>query len=303
MTTTTTSGTILVHLAKEPRAVALVLGHLGATSSALERYAYWYIQRGCSTLAAASPPGRFAANLSLRSTAVNMLRETAEALKQAETTANRRVPVIIHSMSNGGCFLLEQIEVILEQSNNTQGHAGSITAEADPSSVSPEEHLDSETLSRIADRLAIGGQLFDSCPCVIRTFWWQGSPAWNESFPHPEWSSTVRWRYTASATTALSLWCACTFAWQRPRQFWTRMSSSRACRHQTYLYSTRDTASDAKAVDHLIETRKRGIPDLNVRVYQWNDSGHCRLHKDHPDEYQQAIDEALEGAVVRGQTK
>ena len=69
--------------------------------------------------------------------------------------------------------------------------------------------------------------------------------------------------------------------------------------HQIYLYTAADVASDAAALDRLIASRQCNIPQLDVRIVLWEDSGHCRLHKDHPEEYQEAIDQALDAAVTR----
>jgi Eukaryotic protein of unknown function (DUF829) len=86
------------------------------------------------------------------------------------------------------------------------------------------------------------------------------------------------------------------------------MITSRICLHQVYMYSTCDLASDAAAVDRLIQQRQRceslfqhGDFDCgsSITVYRLVDSGHCRLIKDHPQEYHQAVQDALKAAIER----
>ena len=214
------------------------------------------------------------------------------ALRRGGDEEERKIPVVVHAMSNGGCFLLEEMERLLLEKDESKRA----------------DELSAMDAALIADRMALGYQLFDSCPCYIRTFWWEHtfsssnkeSPLrWNESFPHPHWTRTRRWLYTAGATTALSVWCTLTGAFSRARDFWTHMANSRLCLHQVYLYTTTDTASDAAAVDRLIQHRQQHIPELQTTVHRWEDSGHCRLHRDHAEQYQAIIEGALTAAVER----
>ena len=107
---------ILTTFLEEPRAVSIVLGHLGASKATLERYGQLYLARNCSVIIAASPPLRFMSNQSLRPTAREILSLAATALRSASPS----VPLVIHSFSNGGAFLLEQIELILNEGDESQ---------------------------------------------------------------------------------------------------------------------------------------------------------------------------------------
>jgi hypothetical protein len=250
----------------EPRAVSIVLGHLGVSAHTLARYGKLYTDRNCRVVTACSPPSIFVRNASLRPKAREILNQATVALKDTPET----VPLVIHSFSNGGAFLLEEMEDILEN-----------------------EPTDETKL--ISSRLKNGYQLFDSCPCYIRPLW--DTHHISESFPHPKWSSVSRWLYAAGASATLTLWCSATLSWHRPQRFWSRMQESRVCHHQIFIYTTTDMLSDAAAVDRLIATRQE--MGIDCKVYRYSDSDHCRLDKDHPEEYGQAIDEALEAAILR----
>jgi len=262
------SNRILTTFLEEPRAVSIVLGHLGASNATLERYSQLYLNRNCSVIAAASPPLRFMLNQSLRPTAQEIVNHAVTALRDVSP----KVPLVIHSFSNGGALLLEQIELILSEDDGSQ-----------------------EDLQLVSSRLQKGYQFFDSCPCYIRTIW--DTSRLTASFPNPKMSSVGRTIYALSASSSLTLWCTFTLSWHRPQQFWQRMVNSQACNFQIYMYTTTDMASDANAVDQLVETRRS--MGIDCTAYRYNDSNHCRLDKDHPEEYGKAIDDALAAAVQR----
>ena len=58
--------------------------------------------------------------------------------------------------------------------------------------------------------------------------------------------------------------------------------------------------SDAAAVERLVEHRKSVA---NVVTRRFDDSNHCRMHVDHPQEYGAIIDEALEQVAAVVQTQ
>jgi hypothetical protein len=311
-----TPASLLSSSTSPPRAVAIVLGHLGATSTQMKQYAAWYTSRQCLVIAAVSPPARFLFNWKLKPTACDILHQTWHEINDAEKHAGKVLPIVVHSMSNGGCFLLEQIEKILLQTyeddsinTNDKSMVVSSSSSTKSSATTTNTSLTFQQLSLLSNRMQLGYQLFDSCPCFIRTFWWQGTGTasigtlpWSDSFPHPLWSRTWRWWYTGGATLALSLWCATTWAFSCAFDFWYHMEQSKLCWHQIYLYTTTDVASDATALDRLIEYRRsQFFPQIKLSVHRWEDSAHCRLHTDHPAEYQLVIEQALDAAIERAE--
>jgi Eukaryotic protein of unknown function (DUF829) len=256
----------------EPRAVAIVLGSLGCSSETLANYGRMYSNRHCSVITAYSPPIRFLCNASLTKTAFQILNKATVILQ--DTPSN--VPLVVHAFSNGGAFLLEEIEKqLLEHQQQPE--------------LSTEDKY-----NLFASRMKIGYQFFDSCPCYIRNVW-DTTHVWH-SFPHPHWSKYGRYIYTIGASLSLTVWCTLTFAWHRPQQFWDRMIQSKSCPYQIFMYSTTDLLSDAAAVDRFVSSRS--TQGVHCSVYRFDDSNHCQLDKDHPLEYGKAIDDALQ-AVLR----
>uniref|UniRef100_A0A0G4IEF2 AB hydrolase-1 domain-containing protein n=1 Tax=Chromera velia CCMP2878 TaxID=1169474 RepID=A0A0G4IEF2_9ALVE len=265
----------LLFPATNPRAISVVLGHLGVTHAQLTEYAGWYTRLNCATIATGSPPLAFVSHYrsSLRRAAAEVLEEADRLLEEHEgkTGSSEKLPILLHAMSNGGCFVLHEMEVMIE---------------GDP-----------QKYKRLSDRMKVGAQVFDSCPCFLRTAW-HNPPG--EAFPFSGWSRWGRWWYKQGATVGLSLWSVLDPS--LPRRFWTHMESSRHCVHQTFIYTTADAASDATAVDRLIDKRRK-IAESDVKSLRWEDSGHCRLHRDHEEQYMQAIKEAVDAAVERASAK
>lgn len=268
----------------QPQAIAIVLGHLGVSDHTLHRYAKWYVNRSSSVVAASSPPHIFARNGSLRDTTEQILAQTVRALHQAESNsqAPRNLPpIVVHLFSNGGAFLLQDFEkLLLEKSNSDSERA---------------------TRKRVRQQLALGYQIFDSCPCYLRV--WGDNMYWKDSFPHPQLSRWVRMIYARMSMAFLSTWFRITTSFPirtLPAAFWSAMKTSRACPYAIYVYSTRDLLSDASAVDRLIQYRRQQSGGkIRCDVHRYDDSNHCRIDKDHPKEYGQMIDKALEAAVQR----
>ena len=266
-----------------PRAIAIVLGPLGASESMLERYASWYRQRSCVAVTGASPPWRFARNASLQPTATEVWQETLQVLRDTPSD----VPVVVHMFSNGGAFLWEQMDRLLD--------TGGEDNDADTTTV-----LSVDDKKLLQTRLSSGYLTFDSCPCYIRTLWDTSTP-WSVSFPHRGWSPMRQGLYTTLAATSMTAWLVITLSWSRPQRFWNQMTQSTACPHHVYVYTTADLASDAAAVDRLVADRQATASDngMTTTVYRYDDSNHCRIDHDHPEDYQRMIDVALEAALAR----
>jgi hypothetical protein len=264
-----------------PRAIVLVLGPLGVSMRSLEQMADLYPD--CSVVAASSPPCRFILNQSLSPTAQEILRSAQNMLTTSRaTTGGTTVPIVTHAFSNGGAFLLDAIEQTLRSGDADHTKMTTTGTRTDPTTA-----IDVDALRGAMSK---GFQLFDSCPCYIRLLWdWQHL---NDSFPHPQWSRTWRWLYTMGASLSLTLWSMCTGAIGRPCRFWNAMKQSDLCLHQIYIYSKCDMLSDAAAVERLV-TYRTSVKQADCIVHAYDDSGHCRLHIDHQQEYSEAIEAAM----------
>jgi Eukaryotic protein of unknown function (DUF829) len=131
---------MIVEMKNPPRAVALILGHLGATRESLQGYSqlYYSNEEYCSVVTATSPVRRFLLNQSVRPTARLVLQQAHAAIQNTPDS----VPIVVHVLSNGGAFLLEEKEqILLEQQQDEQ---------------------DSFDKKLIASRMKLGFQFFDS---------------------------------------------------------------------------------------------------------------------------------------------
>jgi hypothetical protein len=190
--------------------------------------------------------------------------------------------------SNGGSFVWDAMDRLLVEKGNSQ-NGGTTAATA--------AILSDDDKKLLRTRLTSGCLIFDSCPCYIRTLWDTSSP-WSTSFPYPGWSPWTRAIYTGCAATSLTAWLTLTLAWNRPQEFWKQVTESQTCLHHVYVYTTTDLASDAAAVDRLVENRRAQNIGTTLQ-YRYNDSQHCRLDIDHPEDYQQMIDQVLDTACQR----
>ena len=311
-TTNTTTNWVRSILHPSPVAIAIILGPLSSrpSDSMMEHVARLYYSRSdnhmeknprscCSVILASSPPVQFLLHRNLQAVAQEVLHQTSNALLQyqqqqqqsllpvvvSSSPAQQQLPIIIHSFSNGGAFLQEAIELELSISSMNPNHDHEMSSVTTP-----------DRYERIRSGFQRGYQFFDSCPCYIRTVW--DMPYWGQSFPHASWPIWMRYLYTTGSAVALTVWCVLTWAWHRPQQFWNRMlHSSVNTNRQIFMYTTRDLLTDAAAIDRFVATRRQ-LYGVHCTVYRYNDSNHCQFYKDHPHDYQRAIDDALTSVMV-----
>jgi hypothetical protein len=266
---------IFTSIRDRPRAVAVILGHLGVTEEQLERYTKdLYQAKECSTIAARSPPFQFMTHR-LQHVAVDVIKEAATILRPTPAS----VPLVIHLFSNGGAFILEDIEILLKNEDSN------------------EDLVSRQDTALVSERLKFGYELFDSCPCYLHNVW---HPSFiGDAYPSKSWSRIGRSIYFVGSALSLTMWCTMTFGLHRPGQFWNHMLEATATDHQIYWYTTADMLSDASRIDDLIEHRK-GLGDGDITVFRYDDSNHCRLLNDHEDVYHESIERALTAACERG---
>lgn len=267
---TPTMAVVRKALVEAPRAVAVILGPLGVSNTQLGNLEHLYRSRGCSTVTAYSPPLTFLRNGSLKDVAQAVVTEATAAIEAGEVSVQHVLPVVVHLFSNGGSFVLYELEQLLVDTNQEKETAP------------------------FWDRLRLGYQFFDSCPCYIRMVW--DTKHLSDSFPHPAWSSWSRNLYSLGASLSLTTWCVMTLSAYKPAKLWRHWLDSDVCSNQIYVYSSCDMLSDAAAVERLVEHR-RSIANVDTR--RFDDSNHCRMHIDHPLEYGAVIDKALHESVVR----
>ena len=65
-----------------------------------------------------------------------------------------------------------------------------------------------------------------------------------------------------------------------------------------HFHDETDMLTDATRIDELIEKRRQEH-STNIVTRRYDDSNHCAMYKDHPDEYNQVADESLAAAIDR----
>lgn len=280
---------------QSPRAIAIILGPLGASATMLQRIAD-DLYPHCSVIAAASPPLKFMRNSSMAPEAREVWEACLDMMMQQPPVEYESVPLILHSFSNGGCFLLDAMEQDFDVLHGNDDASVTTTTRG---TASPNPMQQRNNISLLHRKLADGVWIYDSCPCYIRMAWdWEH---FAQSFPHPQWTAPGRFLYTLAASWSLTAWCLGTLSPSRPRLFWQRMLASRPGRHEVYIYSSCDMLSDAAAVDRLIAYKRRQHTNNedSIQQFRFENSNHCRIHLDHPVEYTRIVNQAIVSATER----
>lgn len=74
------------------------------------------------------------------------------------------------------------------------------------------------------------------------------------------------------------------------------MESSSYSKHQISFYTTADMLTDPTRIDELIE-KQRQVHNTNIAVCRYDDSNHCAMYKDHPNDYNRVVYESLAAAI------
>ena len=290
------AASVLVRRVSGAKAVALVLGPLGASpESTMDGFGKMYQDRNCSVIAATSPTLRFflTQHRMLKPTAMAMVKGAANALRETP----KDIPLVLHVFSNGGAFLLEEMELLMDEVAEKDNHVSSHSGASIHSATENEENLTWEEVELIQERMEY--QFYDSCPCYLHMMW-DISPYLGDAFPNPMWHSLSRKVYYLGSAFSLTTWCAFTGSFKRSNQFWSRMEKCRPyCKHQIYFYTTTDMLTDATRIDDLITKRRQEPHNDTIVVRRFDDSGHCTMYRDHNDEYNQVLEEVLEAATNR----
>jgi len=104
---------------RRPRAVVILYGWLGAEYNTLKKYAQIYQDRGCCTVCATAPPLALLSGSRsyLREVAIASCREASMLIRKGEMSEMGfgSVPLVIHAFSNGGAFLLSEVNDIVAE--------------------------------------------------------------------------------------------------------------------------------------------------------------------------------------------
>jgi hypothetical protein len=186
---------------------------------------------------------------------------------------NEKVPVIFHAFSNGGAYLVERLEILIQEARDGKNHGES-----------------NKALLLIGERLQ--GEVFDSAPA------------------YPSAQSAIRAMsnvFTSSLMRALisilvtshyyyDMMLHHVFGFPNGRnEFYKFMANSRMCLKQAYIYSAADDITDVTMLEELIASRQKISDDILVKKF--DDSLHVQHLRMHEVAYNQVVEQFLEATV------
>ena len=282
----------IARIKRRPRAVVVLLGWLGAQKRFLDKYATLWQERDCTTINVIVPVWITMSGLCGYSVTEDIMREIDKIGRAAEMTEAGwgRLPVILHVFSNGGAFVVENMERFLRNKR-----------EININNNCPESRSDRQMrhiCESMSARLWSGCTIYDSSPCypsyasgVIAVGRAVSVPVFNVLFqslfalyvicidflPYYIQRNVLRNnQYSAHA-----------------EKFWKCMEQNCLTRNEVYVYSTSDDLADSDYLDKLVQ-RKTTNKIVNIlQVLRFTDSEHVSHLRVHPFQYQCMIDNVL----------
>lgn len=246
--------------AKAPKAVVLLFGWLGAEDRHLAKYAAMWTGLGALSVRATAPSadvmlGRSASLLAL---GFAVLEAAAAALAAAPDA-----PLVVHTFSNGGSFVWEQLRRV-----------ASIEAPA----IEEFQCSAAERANIAVVRARLKAEIFDSTPCYLHLL--GGVRAIGTAVPHPVPRLLLQAVFFAYAAVGKLLLDS------RPAEFWRHWfrpalqdsSLLAAAVRQLFIYSPLDELCDVDQLEVLVAAR-------GARSLRFEDTGHVSHYKAHPKEY------------------
>jgi Eukaryotic protein of unknown function (DUF829) len=256
-----------------PRAVVVILGWWGAELRHVEKYAELYHQRNCATVSVVADTLQVMMHLgypSLDGCVCDAVSVVAKILRDNEK-AGKKIPVILHAFSNAGSFLVERLEVLIQEARAS----GDLKFGC------------SEDLIFVGERL--DGQIFDSSPAypdIKLGFTSTNGVVFGDSFFV---KMIVGFLFLLAG--GVSMFFNWIFGLPDVRwTFWNNMREGQLCLRQAYIYSTADTITNVEKLEELIENRRRFS---NVTVQKFDDSKHVMHLLKHPLIYEKLVDNFL----------
>lgn len=165
-------------------------------------------------------------------------------------------PVIFYVFSNGGGFILKEIEILMGANNGNGTNGSALLSNSIP-------------IPRII------GTIYDSAPCYMHAS--VGARAIGEGKP-------LLVRILLAAVFYLSIAVSTLLHPFWPQKYWRAMTSIRLGGASLYLYSATDQLCDVGKLEDLIAARKSAGHD--VRYHRWEDAPHVGLLRWHQLEYE-----------------
>jgi len=247
------------------------MGWWGAELRHVQKYADLYHKRDCATVSAIADTVQVMMHLGypcLDNCVRDAAAEVTKIIRKHELN-DREIPVIIHTFSNAGTFMVERLEVLIQQ------------AQEDPKVPSCED------LVLLGKRL--DGEIFDSAPAypdIKLGFTSTNGVVFGNSIIVKVMVGILF--FFAGAISAICNWILGLpdVRWT----FWNNMREGRLCSRQAYIYSTADDITNVHQLEALIENRKKFS---RVSVLKFEDSKHVLHMMKHPEAYERMVDDFL----------
>jgi hypothetical protein len=252
-----------------PRAVVLLLGWWGAKAKQLAKYTKLYQDRNCLTVQAIAEKNAVLThnNRSLDECALIAADHIVKLLDELD---NKKVPVIFHAFSNGGAYLIERLEVLIQEARAGKSQSAS-----------------NRTLLLLGARLQ--GQIFDSAPAYPTAQ--SAVRAMSSVFTSSIMRALVSILVTSHYYYDMVLHHVFGFPNGR-KDFYKFMADSRLCLKQAYIYSAADDITDVTLLEELIASRRKITDDIIVKKF--DDSLHVQHLRMHEVAYTEFVERFLE---------
>ena len=295
-------------LIARPRAAVILLGWLGARSEHLEKYTAVWNERNCNTVTVRVPGwiSMMDVRMCRRRIAVQVLREVDRVVRFAEMQEAGwgKLPVLMHVLSNGGAFVCESVQELLEEvrlrnekivamyAKKKLGESNIKDNHDVDEKETEEERLFRHVCMRISDRLRIGCTIFDSAPGYIS--YMKALKVIEDVIPLPIVVFVLQFLFLffiiASDYIPSKLFNTST----KGDSFWEAMKHCCLSSSQAYVYSTKDEVIDYRYLDDLVRLKKVS-DDINVlKVLRFTDSSHVQHLRYHKEVYEEMIDNILD---------
>jgi hypothetical protein len=211
-----------------PRAVVLLLGWWGAKAKQLAKYTKLYQDRNCLTVQAIAEKNAVLThnNRSLDECALIAADHIVQLLDELD---DKKVPVIFHAFSNGGAYLIERLEVLIQEARDGKSRSASNRA-----------------LLLLGARLQ--GQIFDSAPAYPTAQ--SAVRAMSSVFTSSIMRALISILVTSHYVYDMVLHHVFGFPNGR-KDFYKFMADSRLCLNQAYIYSAADDITDVTLLEEL----------------------------------------------------
>jgi hypothetical protein len=252
-----------------PRAVVLLLGWWGAKSKQLAKYTKLYQDRNCMTVQAiADKNGVLTHNNRLLDECALIAAD--HVVNLLDELDNKKIPVIIHAFSNGGAYVVERLEVLIQEARDGKNRSES-----------------ERTLLVLGARLQ--GEVFDSAPAYPTAQ--SAINAMSSVFASSIMRAVVAIVVTSHYYYDMVLHHVFGFANGR-KDFYKFMADSRFCLNQAYVYSASDEITDVTLLEELIASRRKITDDILVKKF--DDSMHVQHLRMHEVAYTEFVERFLE---------